>query len=442
MSAETAHAQQTPWTHYTLSNGLEVILEERHDTPRVAVEVDYHVGRRDQPDGCSGLAHLTEHLMFTWARARPNGDAVQFLSSVGTEHAVGMTSNDVTRYAEVVTSSALERVLAFESDRMGFLLDHIDQRKLEAQRLIIAREREERALSFGSRDAFAMLIGTLYGTAHPYRFAIEQPTDAMSLTLDDVRWFHQRWYVPSNATLVVVGDFETAQARRWIERYFASLARVARPERAQATAVRLTAEQTLITPGARFEDRLVLAWSTPALGAEDDAELDLIADLLAGNVLARLTQRLTRDTPVALGVDASQVSEALGSMFFISAVTSDRRPAEILISHIDAELARLRTEEIALDELRGVQSQRLIAMRENQSTIDGRADWLATWARMGGPLEHRAREAFERYQRVTPRSIRRAARRWLSTTSRVVLINRARTTAQPTHSTTVVGALR
>jgi predicted Zn-dependent peptidase len=226
---------------------------------------------------------------------------------------------------------------------MGFLLDHIDQRKLDAQRLIIAREREERSLGLSSRNTQALVVRALYGTTHPYRLSIEQPNDAMSLSLDHVRWFHQRWYVPSNATLVVVGDFETAQARRWIERYFGTLARVARPGRAQDLVQPLSGERSIVTRGARFEEQLVLNWNTPPLGAEDDAELDLISDVLTGSVVARLTDRVTRAQPVALGIDSEQHSEALGSLFYLSAIAIDRRPAELLLPHIDAELERIRT---------------------------------------------------------------------------------------------------
>lgn len=427
-AARGAHAQRTQtapsWTRYTLSNGLEVILEERHDTPRVAVEVDYHVGQRDQPPGYSGLAHLCEHMMFTWARAEPNGDAMQFLNSIGTERIVGETWIDRTRYLEVVSSSMLDRALAFESDRMGFLLDHLRADRLESQQQIIYREREERSLAAGARSTWPRIVEALYGDSHPYRFGVEDGVEEQLLTLDNVRWFHQTWYTPSNATLVVVGDFDTERTRATIARYFGTLARVPRRTRAGGPIPSRTGEQRIEIPSYLLHDELRVIWHSPPLYAQDDAELDLVADVLTANESSRLTRRIEHDSPIAHDVSAEQMSQELTSTFEVYAHATDNNTADALLTHVDAEIQRLRTTEIPADELDRLRATRMRNLRDFEATLAGRAFSLGLYASMGGDLWSRERDATARYQRVTPASLRSAAQRWLGA-QRIVAITRA-----------------
>jgi zinc protease len=401
---------------YRLDNGLDVILEERHDSPRVAVLLRYNVGARDQVEGYTGLAHMTEHLMFSWSRHAPR--SMDFLASIGAVESNGVTTLDATEYFEVVHPSMLERTLAFESDRMGFLLDHIGAVELERERRVVLRERVERSAAWVVPELGRAMLPQLFGPSHAYRSMIESAADIQAISLDNVRWFHQRWYVPSNATLVVVGDFDRALARRWTQRYFGGLARVARPTRESAPWELRTSERRLLAFAPVLYDHVVMVYPTPPLYARDDAELDLIASALTGHDGARITAALG-ERRLSSAVSARQSSMQLASYFAIRAVANSQVTADQIRVACDEQIERLRTAPIdqrELDELRAVW---LLEMRRSNETVLGRAMNLGDYSAWSDAADSFERDV-QRYVAVTPASLRRAAARWLRRERRVV----------------------
>ena len=206
----------------TLSNGLDIILHQDRSLPVVSVNVWYHVGSKNEEVGRTGFAHLFEHVMFEGSKNH-NRNFFEPLQKVGSS-VNGSTSSDKTNYWENVPSNYLELALWLESDRMGFLLEALDQKRFDIQRDVVKNERRQ---SYENRPygmAYLLLQPALFPTPHPYSWpVIGSQADLDAAPLDDIKGFFKRFYSPSNASLALAGDFDGDEARKLIERYFGDL---------------------------------------------------------------------------------------------------------------------------------------------------------------------------------------------------------------------------
>ena len=247
--ARRSHAQSKiniPFEAYTLPNGLNVVLSTDRTTPTVAVNIWYHVGSKNEMPGRTGFAHLFEHVMFTGS-----GHVAYGLHDRLTEGAGGMnngsTSNDITTYYETVPSNYLETMLWIEADRMGFLLDSLDLAKLNAQRDIVKNERRQRVDNQPYGRVYEMLSKAMYPPSHPYSWpVIGSMEDLSAASEEDVKNFFRLYYAPNNAFLAIVGDFDPAQAKAWVTKYFGDIPRGKPITRPTVGPVTLPAAQRLV----------------------------------------------------------------------------------------------------------------------------------------------------------------------------------------------------
>ncbi len=210
----------------TLDNGLEVIFHEDHRTPVVAVDVWYHVGSKDEPAGKNGFAHLFEHLMFQGSKNVPEDMFFKFLERAGASDTNGTTNQDRTNYFETVPANELGLALWLESDRMGTLLDHVDQKTFESQREVVKNELRQNYENAPYGMVRMFVAAAVYPKEHPYHLlTIGTPHDLDAATLDDVRAFFKTYYVPNNATLVIAGDFQPAATKELVAKYFGPIAK-------------------------------------------------------------------------------------------------------------------------------------------------------------------------------------------------------------------------
>ncbi|HEX5473511.1 MAG TPA: pitrilysin family protein, partial [Vicinamibacterales bacterium] len=224
-SPDPSTAIKIPFQSYTLPNGLTVILSPDHTTPTVAVEVWYHVGSKNEVPGRTGFAHLFEHVMFTGSGHAPYGLHDKLTEGVGGGNN-GTTDNDRTMYFETIPSNYLESALWLESDRMGFLLDTLDLAKLNAQRDVVKNERRQRVDNQPYGRADEILSHATYPASNPYSWdVIGSMADLSAASETDVKNFFRLYYAPDNAFLSIAGDFDPAQARAWVEKYFGDLPR-------------------------------------------------------------------------------------------------------------------------------------------------------------------------------------------------------------------------
>ena len=237
-------------------------------TPTVAVNVWYHVGSKNESPGRTGFAHLFEHVMFTGSGHVPYGLHDKLTEGVGGANN-GTTSNDRTTYFETVPSNYLESALWLESDRMGFLLDTLDFAKLNAQRDIVKNERRQGVDNQPYGRVDEILAAATYPPSHPYSWdVIGSMADLSAASEDDVKQFFRVYYAPNNAFLAVVGDFDPAQAKAWVERYFGDIPRGSPIARPAVAPVSLRAVTRLVFEDCVQVPRLYVQW--PTVGERDD----------------------------------------------------------------------------------------------------------------------------------------------------------------------------
>ena len=327
-----------PFTKRTLANGLDVIVHEDHHVPIVAVNIWYHVGSKNERPGRTGFAHLFEHLMFEGSEHHNKGYFPPLQQAGALLN--GSTNTDRTNYWEVVPTSAIDRALWMESDRMGYLLPALTPERFETQRDVVLNERRQNYENRPYGLAFMALSEALYPPTHPYSWmTIGSADDIRAMQLEDVQAFFRTYYHPANASLVLAGDIDTERAFDLADRYFGDLTPGTRPSPVVADAS-LAREHRLVLEDRVELPRIYIAWLSPAMFADDDAELDLAADLLANGKTSRLYRTLVYERRIALDVSAHQHSRELGSFFLLAATAAPGQSLADLLAEIDAALER------------------------------------------------------------------------------------------------------
>jgi len=414
---------QVPFTQFTLPNGLSVILHEDHSVPLVSVNAWYHVGSANERPGRTGFAHLFEHLMFMGSGHVKPGEFDSWLEGAGGNNN-GSTSNDRTNYWINVPANALELALFLESDRMGYLLESMTPQTVDAQRDVVKNERRQSYENRPYGAADLLLAEMLYPKGHPYHWpVIGYMEDLTAASYDDTVEFFKRYYAPSNASLVVAGDFDTATARRLVEKWFSDVKTAPRPDPMTIPGVALTdVQRKTITDRVQLP-RITIAWHTPRHFAPGDAALDVVADVLAGGRNSRLYKRLVYDMQVAQEVSAFQVSQSLSSYFQVEATPRPGHTVDELLKVIDEEIAKLQRE---LPSDREVQrainkvEASYFGRMERVGGFGGKADLLNAYFSETG-LPDWFNEDLGRYRVLSPADIRAAAVAFLPADRRVEL---------------------
>ena len=410
-----------PFAKRTLLNGLDVIVHEHHQLPMVAVNVWYHVGSKNERPGRTGFAHLFEHLMFEGSEHHNTGYFPPLQQAGASLN--GSTNTDRTNYWEVVPTSAVDRALWMESDRMGYLLPALTRERFETQRDVVLNERRQNYENRPYGMAIMAITAALYPPDHPYSWTtIGSADDIRAMQLEDVQAFFRTYYHPSNASLVLAGDIETPRAFELAEQYFGELQPGSPPLPVIATAS-LSREQRLVLEDRVELPRLYIAWLSPAMFAADDAELDLAADLLANGKTSRLYRTLVYDRRIALDVSAHQHSRELGSFFLLAATAAPGHSLADIHAEIDAELDRVSANGPTDDEMERALAQAEAQFMYRLQTVGGfggKSDQLNAYNVLcGNPGFFTA--DLDRYRRATHESLRSAAARHLRRDARVVL---------------------
>jgi zinc protease len=375
----------------------------------VAVSVWYHVGSKNEQAGRTGLAHLFEHLMFEGSAHQPRG-YFEPLQEAGAA-LNGSTSTDRTNYWEVVPRSAVELALWMEADRMGWLLPALSAARFDVQREVVLNERRQTYENRPYGLAQFAIAHALFEADHPYHWpTIGDPADLRAATVDDARAFFARYYHPGNASLAITGDLDTDEAFHLAARLFADIPAgpPVRPVVAPAVAPvgrRIALEDRVELP------RLYLAWPTPALFTAGDAELDMLADLLANGRTARLYRRLVHDERVATELAATQGSRELGGVFQVIATAAPGQSLAALESAIVGELARLASEgptDADLERGRAQVEAAFVYRLQTLGGFGGKADQLNAYNVYRGTPDYFDTD-LGRYQKVTRQDLAAAA---------------------------------
>ncbi len=271
---------------YTLPNGLDVILHEDHSVPMVGVNVWYHVGSKNEKPGRTGFAHLFEHMMF---QGSENHDTDYFMPLQKTGGRVnGSTTEDRTNYWENVPANQLELALWLEADRMGFLIPAMTQEKFENQQSVVKNEKRQGENRPYSR-AYSLVQELLFPEEHPYSHTVIGSMDDLdAASLEDVQDFFRLYYAPNNASLCVTGDFDPDHAKALIEKYFGTIPPGMPVERLEGWQPRIQEVRRAVVEDQVELPRLFVEWHAPAMYTRDEAELDLISEILTRGKTSRL----------------------------------------------------------------------------------------------------------------------------------------------------------
>ena len=410
-----------PFTKRTLANGLDVIVHEDHHVPIVAVNIWYHVGSKNERPGRTGFAHLFEHLMFEGSEHHNKGYFPPLQQAGALLN--GSTNTDRTNYWEVVPTSAIDRALWMESDRMGYLLPALTPERFETQRDVVLNERRQNYENRPYGLAFMALSEALYPATHPYSWmTIGSADDIRAMQLEDVQAFFRTYYHPANASLVLAGDIDTERAFDLADRYFGDLTPGTRPSPVVADAS-LAREHRLVLEDRVELPRIYIAWLSPAMFADDDAELDLAADLLANGKTSRLYRTLVYERRIALDVSAHQHSRELGSFFLLAATAAPGQSLADLSAEIDAALDGVSATGPSDSEMERALAQAEAHFMYRLQTVGGfggKSDQLNAYNVMRGNPGYFSAD-LDRYRRATHETVREASLRHLRRDARVVL---------------------
>jgi zinc protease len=413
---------EIPFTKAILDNGLDVVVHEDHAVPIAAVNVWYHVGSKNERPGRTGFAHLFEHLMFEGSAHYDRG-FFQPLQEVGAA-LNGSTNSDRTNYWEVVPTSALERALWMESDRMGYLLPALTERKLANQRDVVINERRQ---SYENRPyglASFALLAAVHPPDHPYSWpTIGSAEDVRSATLGEVSDFFRTYYHPGNASLVIAGDIEPAAAFDLAEKYFGEIPRGPLPPPVTIAPANPNRAARLVLTDRVQLPRLYLAWPSPGLFQPDDAELDLLATVLAHGKTSRLYRTLVFERRIATDVSAAQNSRELSGLFQITVTATPGVSLAELERVVDAELRTIVEEDCRDEELERSRAQveaQFVYGLQTVGGFGGRSDQLNAYNVFVGDPGYVGRD-LDRYRLAGVRDLSRAAATWLVPERRVAL---------------------
>jgi zinc protease len=414
---------ELPYTQFTLPNGLTVILHEDHAVPLVSTNMWYHVGSAREKTGRTGFAHLFEHLMFMGSGHVKPGEFDDWLEGVGGTNN-GSTENDRTNYWINVPSNAIELALFLESDRMGYLLDSMTPKTVDAQRDVVKNERRQSYENRPYGQAELLLGEMLYPEGHPYHWpVIGYMPDLTAASYEDVVDFFKKYYAPGNASFVVAGDINVADTRRLVEKWFGDIKAGPTPEPMTIPGVALNGVTKKTVTDKVQLPRVYLAWLTPPHFAPGDAALDMVADALAGGKNSRLYKRLVYDMQIAQDVTAYQNSQALSSYFLIQATARPGHTVEELTKVIDEEIVKLQTQTPDAHEtersINTIEASFLKRM-ERIGGFGGKADQLNAYYTMTGDPDY-FNEDLARYKSMSPTDVRAAAAKFLPRDRRVEL---------------------
>ena len=412
-------AIKIPFETFTLPNGLTVILSVDRSTPTAAVVAWYHVGSKNELPGRTGFAHLFEHVMFTGSKNVPYGLHDKLTEGVGGQNN-GFTENDQTVYYETTPTNYLESSIWMESDRMGFLLDKLDLEKLSAQRDIVKNERRERVDNQPYGRSSEILFAAVYPATHPYSWpVIGSMADLSAASEEDVKNFFRLYYAPDNSILSIAGDFDPAQAKAWVTKYFSDLPRGKGVKRPSVAPVTLTEEKRFVYEDRVQVPRLYVVWPTVGVKNDDRYALAVLDAITAGPRTARLTKALVYDEQIAASVGTSQDShEDVGEWL----LTVTPRPGHTLTEleeAADAVLEQVKKEGVTAEEIQRASAGLELSFVSGLQSNLGKAMQLADGAGLYGNPGH-YQDEYAKSLSVTADDVKRVANKYL-TKGRVVL---------------------
>ncbi|MHB2154614.1 M16 family metallopeptidase [Calditrichota bacterium GD2] len=407
---------------YQLPNGLHVILHQDRQIPIVAINLWYRVGSRNERPGKTGFAHLFEHMMFQGSQHVPPEMHFQLIQSVGGT-LNGSTYFDRTNYYETLPSHYLEMGLWLESDRMGFLLPALNEEKFKTQLEVVKNERRQRYENQPYGLWLEKILELAFPADYPYHWpVIGYMSDLEKATLNDIRQFFKTYYAPNNASLVLSGDFDMAQAKKLIEQYFAEIPPYKNipPVNKHFSAYNQGEKLSEIHDHVQLP-RLHFAYHLPGISSSEVYHGDFIASVLNGGKSARFIQKLVRQKQIVQDIQTFVLPMIDTSLFFIVATPKPDQSIEDIRREIDEEMERIKNEPITQQEMERVKNQIIAQKVRELQSVSVRADLLNMYYTYYQNANH-LNEEIDVYMNITPDDLMSTAQKFLTPQNRVGVI--------------------
>lgn len=413
-----SQSPQIEFTEFTLDNGLHVILHQDNTTPNVVVNIMYHVGAKNENPERTGFAHFFEHLMFEGSKHIDRGEFSEIVERAGGS-LNAFTSFDVTNYYVFLPSNQLELGLWLESERL--LHPNIDSTGIATQKSVVTEEMKQ---SRDNQPYGRLIIETVSRafTRHPYQSdVLGKDAHIRSATDEEIQAFHDMFYVPDNAVLVVTGDIDMNETRTLVDKYFGDIPSGTQPvyrpqvvEPVRQHEVRDTVYDNIQLP------MVIQAYHIPAQGTADFYALEMLGALLSQGQSSRLYRKLVTEEQTALQVQSVPLGLEDPGLNIVLALPNMGIDPKVLENGINAELEKVRNDLISEQELQKLKNQFESRLVNSNTTIASRATNLANYYTLFKDAD-RINTELERYHAVTREDIRRVAREYLRENNRVVL---------------------
>ena len=410
-----------PYKKYQLDNGLTVVIHQDHSDPLAHVDVTYHVGSAREELGKSGFAHFFEHMMFQGSEHVADEEHFKIVTELGGE-LNGTTNTDRTNYFQTVPANHLETMLWLEADRMGFLLDAVTQPKFEVQRETVKNERGQRVDNRPYGRVNERVIQAMYPEGHPYSWpVIGYMEDLNRVNVNDLKAFFLRWYGPNNATLTVGGDVEPEKVLKMVTKYFGPIPRGPEVNKPEAAMVSLSEDRYISMEDNVHLPLLYLAFPTVAARHEDEAPLDILAEILGGDRTSLLYKNLVKNQ-LAVQAQVSHPCAELACRFTMYALPHPASGKSL------TDMEKIIRDSLDEFEKRGVQDDDLTKVKATMESrnifglqsVRGKVSTLAANETFTGNPNYIEQDV-ARYNNVTKEDVMRVFKKYIKDKKSVVL---------------------
>ncbi|MFV8323080.1 M16 family metallopeptidase [Flavobacterium sp. LS2R12] len=375
---------------FTLENGLQVILHIDRSDPVVAVALTSHVGSAREKAGRTGFAHLFEHLLFLESENLGKGGLDKMSARIGGAGANGSTSRDRTNYFQTVPKDALEKMIWAEADKLGYFINTVTEPVLAKEKQVVKNEKRQ---SYDNRPYghnFSVISKNLYPATHPYSWdVIGSLEDLQNATLEDVKSFYNRWYVPNNVTLTIAGDFDVKQTKAWVEKYFGEIKRGEAIPKMEKQSVTLTETKKLY-----YEDnfaklpQLTLTWPSVYEYHPDSYALEVLASYLSKGKKAPLYKTLVEDKKLTDAVDVFQYNSEIAGQYMLSVTAFEKTNLNEVMNGVNEAFKNFEAEGISQQDLNRIKAGQETAFYTNLSSVLGKGFQLAQYEIFAGTPDY------------------------------------------------------
>jgi len=402
---------------HSLSNGLTVIFVEDHTVPVVSYQTWVRVGSSDERPGGTGLSHLFEHLMF---KGTPKYGPKQFFEQLEARGAEvnAFTTRDYTVYYENFIPELMERVVDMEADRLGNL--SVTEEMLNLEKQVVLEERRLRTDNQpGGRMQEALWM--LAYKRHPYSWpVIGYPEDIVNARLEDVQEFFKKHYIASNATVVVVGDFDPARTLALIHKYYSPLPKRPRPDRKIPEEPEQREERRLNLYDQIASERFALAYHVTSADQDDSYALDVLANILFEGTSSRAYQKLVEDKDVTIGISGSAYTPTYPGLFIISGTMKGALASTVAEKLLDEVIAEVQEKGVTEDEVKVAVKQLTVHLVDSVRTPYGLGQLIGTVQTVFGDADRFADDV-AKYTSVRVSDVKRVANQYLIPNNRSVV---------------------